>query len=104
MSTEDSDSYSDSAIDRRRVAGELKTIPIEIEPETVGAHSGLSNETCQEWEDAEPDAERFVPTQCGNDATHTLVVKTANGLSEVAMCDECGIPDDVDASDREWSA
>lgn len=93
---------SDGEADRK--GSPIDTVDPEIEPEYVGAHSGVTNDECQEWEDAEPEADRFVPTQCGDEATHTVVMKSENGLHEIAMCDGCGEPDDVTATDREWSA
>jgi hypothetical protein len=80
-----------------------QTISPEKEPEYVGAHSALADERCQNWQDAAPDVERFSPTQCDRDATHTVVMADENGIREVAMCDECGEPEDVDYHEREWT-
>lgn len=69
------------------------------EPEYVGAHSEITNPTCQNWVgETRDDVE-----QCGAEATHTVVMKSGGGLSEIAMCDDCGEPDDLDGHEREWS-
>lgn len=85
-------------------AAEPPTADPEAEPEYVGAHSAVVADECQEWKDAEPESERFVPTKCGAEPTHTIVMKDASGLTELAMCDDCGEPEDVAATDRQWSA
>lgn len=71
----------------------------EIYPEYVGSHSALSAETCECYPEIVPN----VRERCGADATHTVVMFSGDGVSEVAMCDECGEPDDVDDAPREWS-
>jgi len=80
-------------------ADDAKTIPPVEEPEYVGAHSALLNERCQHY----PNIEGSSLGRCAQDATHTVVTVDGNDIHEVAMCDECGEPDDVDAHDREWS-
>ena len=78
---------------------EAKTIAPEREPEYVGAHSALTDERCQHY----LNVEGFSPKRCDQEATHTVVMADGSGIHEVAMCDECGEPDDADSHDREWS-
>lgn len=78
---------------------EIPTIDPEIEPEYVGAYSGLADERCCNW---------FGETthtlgECGQEATHSVVMASGSKLSVIAMCDDCGEPNDVRATDREWS-
>lgn len=77
----------------------IETIEPEKEPEYVGAHSGLDADQCENW------VGEFEETidQCGGDATHTVVMYSGK-LHEIAMCDDCGEPDDVADWEREWSA
>jgi hypothetical protein len=76
----------------------IPTIDPEIEPEYVGAHSALHNERCQNWcGETVDDVE-----QCGDDATHTVVMYNGS-LHEIAMCDDCGEPQDVDSHERKWT-
>ena len=81
------------------MSDERETIAAEMEPEYVGTHSALTDERCQHY----PNIEESPPRRCNRDATHTVVMVDRNDIHEVAMCDECGEPDDVDAHDREWS-
>lgn len=76
-------------------------IPPEKEPEYVGAHSGLPDDqdVCDNWSGET----RSTVTQCGNSATHTVVMYDGE-LHEIPMCDDCGEPADVTAAKREWSA
>lgn len=78
---------------------EIETIDPEIEPEYVGAHSALSSSLCQNWMGDTPSEME----QCEVPATHTVVMFDGKGLCEIAMCDECGEPQDVDFHEREWS-
>lgn len=73
---------------------EILTVEPEYEPEYVGAHSEPTGDECCNWQgEYQEDVE-----QCGDDATHTVVMRSPNGtLSEIPMCDECGEPQDVDA-------
>ncbi len=63
-----------------------------IEPEYVGAFSEPVADRCFERKgDFVEELE-----QCSNDATHTVVMRSPSGvLHEVAMCDECGEPEDA---------
>lgn len=81
-----------------------KTVDPEIEPEYVGSHSCVVSNQCQEYNDVKPEEPGFNPTQCPNDATHTVVYKHRTGLAEQAVCDDCGKPEDVGEGNREWSA
>lgn len=81
----------------------VETFDPDVEPEYVGAHSGISADECQHWFDAEPDSERFVPTKCGNDPTHTIIVFDGTKVAEIASCDEHGEPDDLPNTDRIWT-
>lgn len=77
------------------------TIPMpdpEKEPEYVGVHSAITHPTCQYTTgETREDVEA-----CGEDATHTVVMFEGKKLRQVAMCDDCGEPEDA-ADDREWS-
>lgn len=76
---------------------DIPTIDAEVEPEYVGAHSAITNPTCQDWHgDAPEEMER-----CGAEATHTVVMYSGR-LHEIAMCNDCGEPGDA-ADDRAWS-
>jgi|AntRauTorcE11898_2_1112593.scaffolds.fasta_scaffold74039_2 hypothetical protein len=83
-------------------SNEHDTIEPEKEPEYVGAHSALADEQCQGWDTVGPFDEPTIRA-CQHDATHTIVMVTGSGLHEVAMCDDCGEPDDVSGREREWS-
>jgi len=76
---------------------ELSTLPPEKEPEYVGAHSDADAAECRNWLEPHEDGD------CGRPATHTVVMYHG-GLSEIAMCDGCGEPEDVESWDRVWSA
>lgn len=77
----------------------IPTIDPEVEPEYVGAHSGRVNVQCQEYHgETRDEIER-----CGNFSTHTIVMESESGVHEIAVCDDCGEPEDVDADDRVWS-
>lgn len=76
----------------------IPTIDPEKEPEYVGAHSAISNSECQNYYGETRDDVQ----QCGEPATHTVVMFDGNKLAQVAMCDSCGEPEDT-ADDREWS-
>ncbi len=82
------------------MAETIPTVDPEVEPEYVGAHSGLSDgqDVCKYW-DGET---REDIDQCGNPATHTIVMYDGS-LHEIAMCDSCGEPDDIDDLPREWT-
>jgi len=83
----------------------IQTAPLETEPEYVGVHSALASETCSNVYDDDPEntgPDEFVPAMCDNDATHTVVMFDGD-FHEVAMCDDCGEPEDVDRYDREWA-
>jgi len=93
-------SRADISDDDLRADGgrEIPTIDPEKEPEYVGVHSAIVNETCQNYigetvDDIEP---------CAEPATHTVVMADASGATEIAMCDDCGEPEDVDGG-RVWS-
>jgi hypothetical protein len=79
----------------------IPTMPPEMEPECVGAHSGLPTDRdgCEYWSGAT----RQTITRCGEQATHTVVMYDGE-LHERPMCDEHGEPDDVTTAKREWSA
>lgn len=79
----------------------IPTIAPEKEPEYVGAHSGLPDdqEVCGNWTGSTPSE----MAACVAEATHTVVMYDGS-LVEIAMCDDCGEPQDVDDHDREWSA
>ena len=77
---------------------ETKTIDPEIEPEYVGAHSGIDRADCRNWKEPHADG------KCENDATHTVVMFQGHGeVAQLAMCDECGQPEDVTTDNRVWS-
>jgi NAD-dependent SIR2 family protein deacetylase len=80
------------------VGRETPTIEPEKEPEYVGAHSALAAEQCQNWIGETTDEVE----QCEREATHTVVMFHGK-LSEIAMCDRCGEPEDVDDYEREWT-
>lgn len=78
---------------------ETKTIAPEREPEYVGAHSARVNPDCQGWhQNDEGEME-----QCGECSTHTVVMFSGDRLHQIAMCDDCGEPEDVDNHEREWT-
>jgi hypothetical protein len=74
----------------------IATVPVEEEPEYVGAYSAVIAKKCMQWTDGEP---------CENDATHTVVMASGTrDLTELASCDECGEPEDAEVSkERKWS-
>ena len=81
----------------------IKEIDPHIEPETVGVHSSLVSETCQEWVgEHEEDLE-----QCNEPATHTMIVWDGKKLISLGRCDEHGLPDEVLPApfdqQREWT-
>lgn len=80
---------------------EIETVAPELEPEYVGAHSSLVNETCQNFiGEYQEDVEA-----CGNEATHTVVMWSGS-MHQIAMCDDCGEPEDVllhENDEREWT-
>lgn len=102
MTESETDRHSDDseefATDTHR---EIPTIDPEIEPEFVGSHSALADETCQQWVGESPDEVE----QCGAEATHTIVVYHDGKVMEIASCDEHGEPDDVRiyGQRREWT-
>jgi len=67
--------------------------------EYVGALSFIGNEQCGEF----PERDDGEIKQCGDDATHSVVLFDGNSLITVSRCNEHGEPDDVDVHDREWS-
>lgn len=74
------------------ITNEIPEVEPEHEPEYVGAHSGRARDYCSNWVGDSP---REV-TRCDEESTHTVVMRSPNGeLSEIAMCDECGEPQDV---------
>lgn len=76
----------------------VETLDPEIEPEVVGFHSGADAEQCENYTgEYVEDVER-----CENEATHTCVYYDGV-LHELAMCDDCGEPDEVEGG-RRWSA
>ena len=81
------------------MSAERENIAPEVEPEYVGAHSALTDERCQHH----PNVGGRDPSRCDRIATHTVVMADGSGIHEVAMCDECGEPDDVDSHERRWS-
>ena len=78
---------------------EIQTIDPEKEPEYVGVHSALVAAECQHWV-GETTEEIGC---CEDEATHTVVMWTGTRLVQIASCDDCGEPDDLDAHDREWT-
>jgi len=76
----------------------IPTVDPKIEPEYVGSHSAVTNDTCQNFTGDTVDSVE----QCSNPATHTVVMYDGD-VKEIAMCDDCGEPDDVTDHDREWS-
>lgn len=77
----------------------IETVDPEVEPEYVGYHSDVHADQCENYAgEYVEDIER-----CENEATHTCVVYDGNSLHEIAMCDECGDPEEV-PDDRRWSA
>lgn len=77
----------------------LETIEPEKEPEYVGAHSSIIGAKCQHWlGETRADIE-----QCGDEPTHTIVMWTGTKLAQMASCDDCGEPEDVDDQEREWT-
>lgn len=66
----------------------------EHEPEYVGAYGTTSEDRCQQWHG------EYIGEveQCDREATHTLVIRNpaTGSLKEIASCDECGEPEDVD--------
>jgi hypothetical protein len=81
------------------MSSERKTIAPEVEPEYVGAHSALTDGRCQNYLNVENSS----PKRCDRDATHTIVMADGSSIHEIAMCDECGEPDDIGSHDRKWS-
>lgn len=77
----------------------IPTIDPEKEPEYVGAHSAVNKEQCTHY----VGEFREDITRCENAATHTIVMYDGS-LHEMASCDECGQPEDVTVTGREWSA
>lgn len=78
----------------------IPTIDPQKEPEYVGAFSGLSAEWCQNYIGETRDEIE----KCGNEATHTVVMASGSGAHEIAMCDECGEPEDAEVrTEREWT-
>jgi hypothetical protein len=76
----------------------IPTIAREKEPEHVGVHSAIVSETCQNYYgERQSDVQ-----QCGEPATHTVVMWSGSRLAQVAMCDQCGDPESA-PDDREWS-
>lgn len=79
-------------------AQQIPTIDPEKEPEYVGAHSAITHTECQNWQGETRDD----VTKCGDKPTHTVVMFDGKKLMQIAMCDDCGEPEDV-VDDREWS-
>ncbi len=80
-------------------SNETPTIDPEKEPEYVGAYSARVAPDCQNHDgETKDDVE-----QCGEWSTHTVVMFDGSELYQLAMCDECGEPQDVDYHEREWS-
>lgn len=78
-----------------RTTPHRKTAAAEAEPEYVGAHSNPVEDECVQWSGNPPEP-------CGRQATHTVVMYDGE-LHEVASCDKCGEPGDVEDFDRRWS-
>lgn len=60
------------------------------EPEYVGVYEDPDVDTCEMYVEGD-DGE---PVKCGNDATHSIVVRTEK-TNEAAVCDDCGTPEHV---------
>jgi len=81
-------------------ATDIPTIDPEKEPEYVGAFSAKAAEHCQNYLGETRDEIE----QCGREATHTVVMASKTGTHEIAMCDECGEPDDAEVrTERKWT-
>lgn len=66
-------------------------------PEYVGAVSAIERESCSKWDDDLSD-------RCRAKATHSVIIYDGRSFESIAVCDECGRPEDVDHElDREWS-
>lgn len=93
-----SEMAADKSAENTNQKRRIKTIDPEIEPETVGFHSGADAGQCENYTgEYVEDVQR-----CTNEATHTCVVYDGD-LHELAMCDECGELEEVPDA-REWSA
>ena len=70
----------------------IEPIEPELEPEYVGAYRYPLREGCAGVSgDYVEDLE-----YCDAEATHTIVMRSVNGhLNEIAMCDDCGEPEDA---------
>lgn len=71
----------------------------EDEPEYVGVYEDEAADECEAWVQTEDGAY----DQCGEEATHTLVMRT-HKTNELAVCDGHGTPDHVGKSLLRWEA
>lgn len=79
---------------------DIPTVAPEQEPEYVGAFSALAAEWCQNY----IGESREEVQKCGNEATHTVVMASGSGAHTIAMCDECGEPEDAEVqTERKWT-
>lgn len=62
---------------------------VESDIEIVGAYSQHSVDRCENWLGQTPGS------RCQQEATHTLVLAGPGGMTNLAMCDDCGRPDDA---------